>query len=47
MGGKNDAPEPPDYSELAAASEKSAEYAYEIAKRQQDWAEKVYGEKRV
>lgn len=38
------APDPPDYSQLAAASEKSAQYAYEIAKRQQDWAEKVYNE---
>lgn len=44
MGGKNEAPEPPDYGPLAEASEKSAEYAYELAKRQQDWAEKVYAE---
>lgn len=37
-----EAPDPPDYGPLAAASEKSAQYSYELAKRQQDWAEKVY-----
>lgn len=44
MGGKSEAPAPPDYSELAAASEKSAEYAFATAQRQQDWAEKVYAD---
>ena len=42
MGKKSDAPDPPDYSELAKASEKSAQYAYELAVRQQDWAESTY-----
>ena len=44
MGGKSDPPPAPDYSALAQASEKSATYAYELAKRQQDWAEKTYTE---
>lgn len=44
MGGKSDPPPAPDYSALAQASEKSANYAYELAKRQQDWAEKTYTE---
>lgn len=44
MGGKSDPPPAPDYSALASASEKSANYAYELAKRQQDWAEKTYTE---
>jgi len=47
MGGKSDAPEAPDYGPLAAASEKSAEYAYELAKEQQDWAKKVYGDNKL
>jgi len=44
MGGKNEAPEAPDYGPLAAASEKSAAYAYDLAKQQQAWAEKVYAD---
>lgn len=44
MGGKNSAPKPPDYTPLANASEKSAQYSYQLAQRQQDWAEKVYNE---
>ena len=44
MGGKDSAPPPPDYSALAEASEQSAKYSYELAKRQQDWAEKTYNE---
>ena len=44
MGGKDSAPAAPDYSELAAASKESAAYSYELAKRQQDWAEKTYNE---
>ena len=43
-GGKGSAPKAPDYSQLAAASEASAKYSYELATRQQDWAEKVYAE---
>lgn len=44
MGGKDSAPPAPDYSALAAASETSAKYSYELAKRQQDWAERTYSE---
>lgn len=42
--GKKSAPEAPDYGPLIAASEKSAQYSYEIAKRQQDFFEKIYAE---
>lgn len=42
MGGS--APEAPDYGPLAAASEKSAKYAYDLAVKQQAWAEKVYND---
>jgi hypothetical protein len=44
MGKKSDAPAAPDYGPLAAASEKSADYAFQLAQRQQDWAEKTYAE---
>lgn len=44
MGGKSDPPPAPDYSQLANASEKSAQLSYELAKSQQAWAEKVYKE---
>jgi len=44
MGGKNDAPESPDYSELANASKESAQYSYELAKTAQAWAEKTYAD---
>lgn len=47
MGGKNDAPEAPDYSALAKASEKSAKYSYELAKEQQAWAKQVYGDNKM
>lgn len=43
MGGKNDAPDPPDYSKIAAASEKAAEYSYKISKEQLEWAREKYG----
>jgi hypothetical protein len=42
MGGKNDAPDPPDYSKIAAASEKAAEYSYKISKEQLAWAKEKY-----
>lgn len=44
MGGKSKAPPAPDYSALASASETSAKYSYELAKRQQEWAEQTYEE---
>src|SRR4051812_43362942 len=44
MGGKNSAPKAPDYSPLAAASEASAKYSYDLSRRQQDWAEKTYAD---
>jgi hypothetical protein len=47
MGKKSDAPDPPDYKPLAAASQKSADYSYALAQRSQDWAEKTYGENKA
>lgn len=44
MGGKSSAPKAPDYGPLAAVSEKQADYAFQLSKEQQDWAEKVYNE---
>ena len=44
MGGKAKAPAAPNYAPLAAASEKSAQYSYELAKEQQAWAQQVYAE---
>ena len=43
MGGKNRAPAPPDYSNVAAASEKAAEYSYQLGKDQLAWAKEQYG----
>lgn len=43
MGGKNSAPAPPDYSELAAVSKESAELSYKLGKEQLDWAKEQYG----
>lgn len=47
MGGKAKAPPPPDYSQLAAASEKSAEYSYKLGREQLDWAKEQYAQDRV
>src|SRR5262245_66320518 len=47
MGGKGDAPEPPDYGPLAAASEKSAEYSYKTAQEQMAWAKQVYADNKI
>ena len=41
---KADPPAPPDYTKLAAVSEKQAQQAYELSKQQQEWAQKTYGE---
>lgn len=41
--GKPKAPEPPDYSELAAVSKESAELSYKLGKEQLDWAKEQYG----
>lgn len=42
MGGKSDAPEAPDYSEIAAASEQSAKYSYKLGQEQLAWAKEQY-----
>jgi hypothetical protein len=44
VGKKSSAPAAPDYAPLAAASEASAKYSYELAKKQQAWAEKTYAD---
>lgn len=44
MGGKNDAPEPPDYSGLIRANEKTAMLGLKLARDQFDWAKKTYNE---
>lgn len=40
--GKPKAPKPPDYSGVAAASEKSAQLAYDLGKEQLAWAKEQY-----
>lgn len=42
-GGKNDAPDPPDYSPIADASEAAAKYSYDLGKEQLAWAKEKYG----
>lgn len=42
MGGKNKAPAAPDFTALAAASEKAAEYSFKIGKDQLAWAKEQY-----
>lgn len=46
MGGKNDAPPPPDYTPIAQANEASAKYAFEIGKQQLAWAREQYANDR-
>lgn len=41
--GKPSAPEPPDYSGVAAASEKSADLSYKLGEEQLAWAKEQYG----
>lgn len=45
FGGK-DAPDPPNYSAVAAASERSAEYAREIAQEQLAWAREQWADQK-
>lgn len=47
MGGKSSAPPPPDYSGIAAASEASAKYSYELGKEQLAWAKEQYASDRA
>lgn len=44
MGGKASAPAAPDYSAIAAASEKAADYQYALGKEQLAWAKTQYAE---
>lgn len=41
--GKPKAPAPPDYSGVAAASEKAADLSYKLGKEQLEWAKEQYG----
>lgn len=43
-GGKNDAPKPPDYSGIAAASKEAAELSYKLGKEQLAWARDEYAQ---
>lgn len=43
MGGKNEAPAPPDYSGVAAASKESAQLSYKLGSEQLAWAKEQYG----
>lgn len=47
MGGKSDPPDPPDYSGIANASEKAAEYSFQLGKDQLAWAKEQYANDRV
>lgn len=47
MGKKSSAPAAPNYAPIAAASEQSAKYSFELAQRQQDWAEKTYNDNKA
>ena len=42
MGGKAEAPPPPDYTDIAAASEEAARYSFEMSKDQLAWAKEQY-----
>jgi hypothetical protein len=44
MGGKNSAPAPPDYSQIAKASEKSAQYSYALGQDQLAWAKEQFAQ---
>ena len=43
MGGKAEAPPPPDYGPLAEASREAAEISAQVAREQLDWARERYG----
>jgi hypothetical protein len=47
MGGKNDAPDPPDYGPLIEASKQQMEYNFELGKDQLEWAKEQYGKDSV
>jgi hypothetical protein len=40
--GKDDAPDPPDYSAIAAASQEASKYAYQASRDQLNWARERY-----
>lgn len=42
MGGKSSPPKAPDYSQIAASSEKAAEYSFQLGKDQLAWAKEQY-----
>lgn len=46
MSGKNQAPDPPDYTDLIAASTAAANKSFDLAKDQLDWAKEQYGKDR-
>jgi len=46
MGGKNKAPPPPDYSQIAASSEAAAQYQFAMGQDQLAWAKEQYANDR-
>lgn len=46
IGGKSKAPPPPDYSGIAAASERAAEFSFNLGKEQLAWAQRQYASDR-
>lgn len=44
MGGKSDPPPAPDYSEIASASEKSAQLSYQLGQDQLKWAKEQFAQ---
>jgi len=46
MGGKAKAPKPPDYTAVAEASEKAAEFSFNLGKEQLAWAQRQYASDR-
>lgn len=47
MSGKNNAPDPPDYGPLIAASTAAAEKNFQLGQDQLDWAKEQYGQDKV
>lgn len=46
MGGKSKAPPPPDFSAIAAASERAAKMSYDLGMQQLSWAKEQYAQDR-
>lgn len=47
MAKKQQAPDPPDYTDLIEASKEAAKYSYDLGKEQLEWAKEAYGQDRA